>query len=149
MSDNMTITFDPRQLAATLNIASRKAHDAATLGLRDCLDELVRLSSEIVPTDKGTLQRSHTIAIDTRVGEVSGSVEYSVSESSGSGVFNYALWIHEGEYNLGARSLTKPGTTGWSGTHYEVGNKYLERPLKGEEESFYKHIAEGVEHAIG
>jgi len=149
MADNMTVSFDPSDFLQNMVLTERRAYDGAMLGLQDCLDELVRISSEIAPTDKGVLQRSHSTALNTKVGEVDGTVEYSVSESNGSGDFNYALWIHEGEYNLGAQSLAKPGTTGWSGTNYTVGNKYLERPLKGEEESFYRHIADEVRTAMG
>lgn len=144
-----TIEFDAEEFLRNLDLADRRAKEAAKRGLEDCVDELVRISSEITPVDKGILQKSHTKEVtDTRDG-LEGKVEYAVKEARGSGHFNYALWIHEAQYNLGELSRRRPGTSGWSGKRYTVGNKYLERPAKGEEEAFIKHIAEEIRREIG
>lgn len=150
MADGMTITFDPANFLQNITIASLKAHKAAERGLEDCANELSRISSEIAPIDKGTLRKSHEETMNTKVGELSATVEFSINEQQLNGKnFNYGLWMHEGEYNLGEQSSQAPGTTGWSGMHYPVGNKYVERPAKGEDEAFKKHIADEIRADIG
>jgi hypothetical protein len=110
----------------TVKAAQRATHDA--------VDDLARISQNIAPIDKGTLRRS--VDKDVRIDgtKVIGEVSFSATEeSSGYGRFNYALWTHEMDYELGDQSKAAPGTDG-----YEVGNKYLERPLKGEAEKYIK-----------
>lgn len=141
----MKIELDATDFLNRLNMMIPKVEKAAKEATNDCVDELIRISSEIAPIDKGILQKSHTRKVKVSGGNVEAKVEYSVKE----GKFNYALWIHEGVYNHGEGTMNRNGTTGWSGKHYYVGRKYLERPLKGEEQEFYKHIAKAYKKATG
>lgn len=147
----MIIEFDATEFLRHLDLADEKAKDGAKRGMNDCVDELVRVSSEITPIDKGVLTKSHSQEVNVKAdGTIEGTVEYSVNERDSRGNnFNYAQYIHEGEYELGPESKKRPGTTGWSGKHYDVGNKYLERPLEGEKEEFWKHIADEVKNELG
>lgn len=148
--DKFEVEFDPTEFLRGIDLASEKAHKAAERGLKDCINELVRIASNAAPIDKGTLRKSHEETFNTKVGELSGQVEFAIKERQKNGKdFNYALWIHEGDYQLGEQSRSAPGTTGWSGKSYAVGNKYLERPFKGEEEAFKKHIADEVKKDLG
>lgn len=143
------IDFDTTEFLRALRECEEKARKGAKRGMEDCVDELVRISSEITPIDKGILQRSHATQVtETREG-VEGKVEYAIREARRRGHFNYALWIHETDYRLGEASLRRPGTSGWSGITYRVGNKFLERPAKGEEEAFLNHIAEEIRRELG
>jgi hypothetical protein len=113
--------------------------------MHDTTDDLARISSNIAPILKSTLRKS----VDTKVrvskaGNVIGWVTFSAVEDSASGRFNYALWTHEQDYELGPVSRGAPGTDG-----YEVGNKYLERPLKGESEKYIEWVAEAIRKELG
>ncbi|MDT2193399.1 hypothetical protein [Paenibacillus larvae] len=54
-------------------------------------------------------------------------------ETSKRGRFNYALWTHEMTYKLGSNRRHFSGVDG-----YSVGNKYLSRPLYGEQSKYWK-----------
>jgi hypothetical protein len=123
---------------------------ATKRAMNNCVDDLVRTSSEATPHDKGFLDESWDREVKVENGEVVGAVGYGVREKDRSGnVTNYAVWIHEGTYNLGEGSLAKSGgDSGLSGKHYPVGNKFLERPFKGDSKSYEKHIADMVKEAL-
>ncbi len=149
MTDKFEIEFDAEDFIKKLDITSKEAFEGAKKGMEDCVDELARISSEITPIDKGILQRAYSKAIDQVNGVLRGSVEYSVKEAQKNGKhYNYALWTHEGDYKPGKKTKKRPGTSGWSGKSYRAGNKYLERPAKGEREAFLEHIAKEIKKAI-
>lgn len=135
----MSFEFDASGFFAHLDTKERNVVLAAKEGVEDALDDLERISSNIAPIKSSTLRKS----AEKRVKEISGGIEgelsYNVTESTGGKRFNYALWTHEEDYNLGARSSASPGTDG-----YEVGNKYLERPLKGESEVYVNFWVEKI-----
>lgn len=139
------VNFNTKEFEAMLKRSEREALDAAEIAMHDVTDELTRIASEITPIDKGILTKAHTKKVTRTKDNVKGEVEFSVRE----GDFNYALWIHEGIYNHGIETQGRSGTTGWSGKRYYVGRKYLERPLKGEEQAFYEHIAKKIKQAVG
>lgn len=143
--NNFDMDIDISRLMRNLRMTNEVVVNGGKRGVNDCLDELIRISSDIAPIDKGILHKAHAREVNVTQTGINGTVEYSVNE----GGFNYALWIHEGEYNLGEESRQRPGTSGWSGKNYDVGNKYLERPIKGERESFLKHIADEIKREIG
>lgn len=142
---NFELDFDVKEFENHLKQVERNAFKTAERAFNDVLDELIRIASEITPFDKGVLQRAHTRSITQNSDGMVGEVTFSIRE----GNFNYAIWIHEGVYNLGEKSATRSGTVGWSGRKYEVGRKYLERPMKGEEEAFYRHIAKEIKNSVG
>jgi hypothetical protein len=141
----INLTVNARDFLSQIQLTDRRAMEAAEVAMNDVVDELVRITSEITPFDKGVLSRSYSRKVEVLAGDVKGTVEFSVRE----GDFNYALWIHEGIYNHGEGTMNRSGTTGWSGKRYYVGRKYLERPLKGEEQAFYQHIANKIKEAVG
>lgn len=124
---------------------------ATKQAMNDCVDDLVQASSGASPHDKGFLDESWDREVKVENGEVVGAVGYGVREKDPSGnVTNYAIWIHEGTYNLGERSIAKSGgDSGLSGNHYPVGNKFLERPFKADSEAYKKHINDKVREVLG
>lgn len=110
--------------------------------MHSCTDDLVRISSDIAPIKGSGLRKSVNKTVDVKRDSIVGEVTFSVTENIGSR-FNYAQWTHEMEYNLGEKSKASPGTDG-----YSVGNKYLERPLKGESEKYLKWLSQGVVDGI-
>jgi hypothetical protein len=127
-----------------LEQAADNAKKALERGMNDIVDDLVRTSSETAPHYKGTLEKSWSRDVTWKGNRIEGEVTYSVKEDD----FNYALWTHEADYNLGEGSLAKPGGTGMSGTSYPVGNKYLTRPLEGEAKTYKAHIAKEIEKEL-
>lgn len=149
MSFRVNIDCDLGDVLRHLVRSEQAARDVLKRAVEDCADDLVRVSSEIAPIDKGILQRSHHKEIRTSSVEVEAVITYSIRERNRNGDFNYAMWIHEGTYNLGPESRNRPGTQGMSGQTYTVGNKYLERPLEGEKRTYLRYISDEVARAVG
>lgn len=138
------VEFDARDFVSKMKLIGNKAYNAGEEGMVDAVNEITRIASEISPIFKGTLQRSHDEKIKQKPGEIEATIAFSVRE----GKYNYAKWIHEGFYKLGERSRQKKGTVGWSGKHYDVGRKFLERPIKGEQEAIRRHLAKTIREAV-
>ena len=145
---DFNIEIDLRGILIDLGRMQTNLKPALKRAVEDCVDDLVRVSSEIAPHDKGILERSSAKEILVSDTEAKAKVNYAVRETYSGGNFNYALKMHEGDYNLGPGSRAKPGTEGMSGRHYNVGNKYLQRPLEGEKEAYTNHIKEALVRAI-
>lgn len=135
--------FDTSRLVAHLNRKETLVNHAAKQTMHDAVDDLARISSNITPIKKSTLRKSHNKEVEAERNQVVGEVSFSVVEADGLGGFNYALWIHEMDYNLGPQSAESPGTDG-----YHVGNKYLERPLKGEAQKYIEWQAAAISKVL-
>lgn len=122
-------------------VYSNSAKKAYTKALGDCIDDLVRTSSQSAPHDEGVLEKSWSKEIAFNGNQPYGEVSYSVKGKSG---YNYALKMHEGGYQLGEGSLAKRGGTGMSGKSYPVGPKYLTGVLNGEKDAYRKHIEQAL-----
>ena len=136
--------FDFSGVVANLATATARVQLAARNGVQDSVDDLKRIAVDIAPIDSSDLRRSGHATVRQSPSEIVGEVGFRAVDNSGGRAFNYAVWIHEGEYNLGPLSRQAQGTDG-----YEVGNKYLERPLKGEANKYMRWIAEEVRGAVG
>ncbi|WP_144666597.1 hypothetical protein [Bacillus altitudinis] len=135
----MSFTFDASSFITGITNASRNALESAAQALGDSGDDLGRIAQNIAPIDKGTLRAS----IKKNYKLAKGKAVVDVSLRAVEGGFNYAIWTHEMDYNLGPASQAAGGIDG-----YEVGNKYLERPLKGNAEKYVRWIAEGVHRGL-
>lgn len=132
-----------------LDMSDKDVRKGAERGMHDVTDNLLQVSRDAAPIDKSTLRKSGHSDVQWQGDTVIGEVTYNATESSGGGRFNYALWTHEMDYKLGEQSLLAPGGQGISGKHYEVGNKYLERPLKGESDAYKQIIANEIRKELG
>lgn len=133
--------FDVDGFLKSLDFTDKKVRKAAEQGMEDAVNDLVRVSSDIAPIDKGTLSKSVDSKVYWTLGNsVVGEVSFSIRE----GKFNYALWTHEEVYKHGEGTLNNPPAQGMSGKSYYAGRKYLERPLKGESDTYRNHIAETI-----
>jgi hypothetical protein len=137
--------FDFHGMYAHLREKENEILEAEQRAVDDATDDLKRISENIAPIYKSTLRKSANKSVKVRKnGDVVGEVTFSaVENSSGYGRFNYAYWTHEMEYELGPESAEASGTDG-----YEVGNKYLERPLKGESNKYLEWAAEELEKVM-
>jgi hypothetical protein len=143
MSGEFTLDFS--DLLRGMNLAEKATQEAVKRGVHDSMDDLKRISVNIAPIDEGDLRRSASYRVTPKATSVVGEITFNATnQSSGYGRFNYAYWTHEMSYKLGPTSAGAPGTDG-----YHVGNKYLERPLKGEAEKYKRWIAEEIKDAVG
>ena len=136
--------FDFSGVVANMATATARVKLAAVNGVQDSVDDLKRIAVDIAPIDSSDLRRSGQAKVRPGLNEIVGEVTFSAVDNSSGRRFNYGLWIHEGEYNLGPLSRQAQGTDG-----YSVGNKYLERPLYGEANKYMRWIAEEIRDAVG
>jgi hypothetical protein len=136
--------FDFSGVVANMELATARVKLAARHGVQDSVDDLKRIAVDIAPVDSTDLRRSGHAKVTQSLNEIIGEVGFRAEDNSSGRPYNYAIWIHEGDYNLGPQSAAAPGTDG-----YEVGNKYLERPLKGEANKYMRWIAQEIEGVVG
>ncbi|PGM50810.1 HK97 gp10 family phage protein [Bacillus thuringiensis] len=127
-----TVQFRARNARAIIDAASTAAKEA----LEDITNDIVKASSGAAPHDEGTLEKSWSKEVTKQNGKLVGQVQYAVRGENG---YNYAVKMHEQQYNLGAKSVGKSGT-GMSGAAYPVGSHFLTRPFNGEMPTYKKHI---------
>lgn len=142
MSDG-TFELDFSDLLRGFDLTEGKVQVAARRGVQDSMDDLKRISVNIAPIDEGDLRRSASYRTTVGPNKVVGELTFSVTNNSpGYGRFNYAYWTHE--IMDSGQAKASGGTDG-----YAIGNKYLERPLKGEAEKYKRWIAEEIREGLG
>jgi hypothetical protein len=108
------------------------------------MKDLQRVASETTPYDEGDLEMSGFHDVDVNGTEIKGWVAFEVFNKD----FNYAIWTHEENYNLGEGSQKKSGGSGMSGKSYPVGNKYLTRPFEGEAPAYRDLIEQEIKDSL-
>lgn len=93
------------------------------------------------PIDTGDLQRSITHSVEP--GTFDSKVKGAVFIPANSPASAYAMYMHEGIYNLGAASAAKQASSS-----VMVGRKYLERALAENEEAVKAAIQAAVKEAL-
>jgi hypothetical protein len=112
--------------------------------MKENVKDLNRVASETAPYDEGDLEVSGSHSVVAKGAEIIGTVGFEVYNKD----FNYAIWTHEEDYNLGKGSQAKGGGSGMSGKSYAVGNKYLTRPLEGEAPYYRDMIEKNIKEAL-
>lgn len=135
--------FDANDFVNKLTVTETKTLATAFEVVEDSLDDLDRIASNIAPIDDSLLRKSSkkTVGLDKK--GIVGELSFNATERTGKKKFNYAYWTHEMDYELGEKSANAPGTDG-----YHVGNKYVERPLKGEAERWVREWAQKIRQGI-
>jgi hypothetical protein len=122
--------------------------------MTDCMNDLARVSSETAPLEYGNLEKAWTVLVkQPNKFETEGFVGYSCwADQPRSYEFDYAIWIHEMDYNLGPLSKEKQDSTGaghgLSGKIYPVQKKYLTRPFEGEAETYRGIFEQNIKETI-
>jgi hypothetical protein len=124
----------------------REVSQASKQAMTDVTNDIAKASSGATPHKTGKLEDSYS----TEVGydsayKLFGEVSYSVVAQNG---YNYAVKMHEEQYNLGTGSRNKPGGRGMSGNTYAVGNHFLTRVLEGEKATYTRHIDNSIKNAL-
>lgn len=130
----MTIKFDTSAFDESAAKMLTKVISGGTRGVHDATDDLLRVSRDLAPLDKGILRMTAWKEVDEADGLVIGEVFYSAVESGNSGRFNYALYMHEFAGRDQFANPTTPGTQ----------PKYLEQPLKMYADEYKRWIAEEI-----
>ncbi len=112
---------DIKAMIEKLKKVDKELCDEAARDIIDkCTDKLKRESVDRTPIDEGFLVASQKSEVVTEKGVVTGHVFIPANSPAS----DYALPIHEGHYNLGAKSLQKQAAS-----KVVVGRKFLERAL--------------------
>lgn len=118
------------ELLATLRNLSAASTGETSAALRKGATEIQKLARKYAPEDLGNLEDAIKVAPGEKRGRAYASFHVGVDESHavperpGKVVGDYALEMHEGDYELGDRSQAKAARLG-----VEVGRKYLERAM--------------------
>jgi hypothetical protein len=128
----------------------KKVFNASVKTMKKNMMDLERVASETAPLDEGDLEMGGFHDVDINGKEIMGWVGFEAwnDHPNRSYDFNYAIWIHEETYNLGAKSKQKGGGRGLSGKSYPVGNKYLTRPLEGEKLVYREQIKQAIKKKL-
>jgi Bacteriophage HK97-gp10, putative tail-component len=139
-----------RGLNSGLAKVKKIVREQAEQTMRDCMNDLARVSSETTPIDEGDLEQSWDVRVEQRGDITYGHVRYEcwADAPNRSYDFNYAIWIHEQDYNLGEKSKQKKGGKGLSGKHYPVGKQYLTRPFYGEAPTYREMFEKNIKGSL-
>jgi hypothetical protein len=127
---------------------SRGVSNGAKKAMQDITDNLAMASSGSAPHDKGILDDSWTKEVGYEGNKLFGRVSYNVLENGSGGDYNYAIRMHEGNYELGEGSRQKSGGSGMSGRTYPVGKHFLTGVLEGEKQTYVKHMEKGIKNEL-
>jgi hypothetical protein len=131
----MSMDFDASDFLRHLTQHEARVRTNATTSLHDTTDDLLRISRDLAPVDSADLRRSGSTRFFMSPTKFTGEVSFGVTK----GNFNYAYKMHESDYNLGPTSAGAGGTDG-----YNVGKKFLQRPLEGESAKYMTWITEAI-----
>jgi hypothetical protein len=128
----MSLEFDMGGFFKALDFSKDNVQAAAVLGMHDATDELLRISREEAPLDKGTLRETSGKRVTVSPTGVTGEVYFNATERGSSGDrVNYALIVHEMDT---FKNPTTPGTK----------PKYLEDPLTQHAAQYQRMIADAI-----
>lgn len=117
----LKFTFNTREFDAGLRKALSQHPQQAMQAMRDIKNLLVIEVKKRTPVREGHL----TASITGEAVKNEKSWAATVFVPLNSPAADYAVWLHEGDYNLGPNSLAKQGKTGCA-----VGPKYITRAIE-------------------
>jgi len=137
MAVNVKFTNRTKQAARALEKESQKA-------FIDVVNDIKRVSSDAAPFKTGVLERNR---LDTTIGK--DSMKGTISFEAFNRGFNYAIWTHNENYNLGEGSLKKRGGSSkfGSGT-VPVGTGYLENTVEYFRDDYINHLETTIKETV-
>ncbi|MFP5214189.1 MAG: HK97-gp10 family putative phage morphogenesis protein [Acidobacteriota bacterium] len=126
-------------LALKVKGLEEEVQRAARNGVSKASDHLREASARRAPVDEGNLESSIQSGLDEDDEEIRGWVAVPM----GSPAADYALAMHEGDYELGERSRAKQ-----AGQSETVGRKFIERAMGEEREEVARIMADELGKAI-
>lgn len=123
--------FSTRELGAGVMRALYAHKNQATAAMRAIRNTLVKETKRRTPIKEGFLTASVTGDVVTYEKSMAATVYIPVNSPAA----HYAVWIHEGEYNLGESSLEKQRKVGVA-----VGPKYITRAVQDSRQTIIDHL---------
>lgn len=127
-------------LALSLLAHSAKIQNGAKAIVRKVTSELKKESQTRVPVDEKDLTNAHVMRIEGQGIDTVGTVYITETDP----VKYYAIWIHEGFYNLGPLSIKKQ-----MGQSEIVGRKFMQRAFDDNKERWRAYIVSELRRLIG
>lgn len=122
-----------------LNLADKTVYNAVEKMVTEGTDKLLDEAVMRAPLDEGFLQASLERKIEKKPKEIVGHVFIPANSPASP----YALYMHEGVYNLGVNSLDKQ-----SKVKVKVGRKYLERALLENKNKFKLYFIRKIKELL-
>ncbi len=138
------------ELLTRFNNISRVSTAETSKALKKSATEVQKLARKYAPLDRGNLEDAIQVISGNKIGRAFAEYYVGVNESHpvperpDKTVGDYALEMHEGEYDLGFRSQEKARKLG-----VEVGPKYLERALDDLKKPIVDNFQAVVKEVIG
>lgn len=111
-----------------LDIMKDDVIENVAVSVTEVAEDLLNTSAQLAPLDEGGLMESGSVDPARLEGnKFVAQVGYNKE---------YSLRMHEGIYNIGATSASKPSVEGMT-----VGRKFLEQPVIQKGEKYAEHIA--------
>ena len=106
-----------------MNKVEKKTREYLEEGFESSAKTIMDGSIARVPVDEGYLEDAHYYEVDTSKKDIEARVGLAEDMEAGDAlVGDYNVWIHEGHYKLGKKSLQKQASSS-----VKVGRKFLER----------------------
>ncbi len=137
------------ELITRFDNVSKVSNAKTSKALKQSATEVQKLARKFAPLDRGNLEDAIQVIGGNKVSRayaqyfVGVNESHPVPERPGHTVGDYALEMHEGEYDLGERSQEKARNLG-----VEVGPKYLERALEELEKPIIENFQAVVKETI-
>lgn len=129
------------QVKATNNIkgTGKNTENSARKAFKTVSTDIQRVSSDASPRDTGFLEKNHLDIIYAN-DNWTATIWFRAFNKD----FDYAKWTHEAYYNLGPRSVTKPGGNSKFTGHVPVGRRYLARTVDQGRAGYIEHLEKGI-----
>jgi hypothetical protein len=136
----MKLEFDDKEFRRDIQKMTKKLDDLGRAGAKEAFDIVDAVTDKTMeesinraPIDEGFLVESHEKKVEKST--VASEVEGHVFIPTNSPASDYALYMHEGRYKLGAKSQEKQ-----AGSEVVVGRKFLQRALTENAKKFQLYI---------
>ncbi len=135
--------FSTRDLGAGCNRCLMQHKQQAIKAMRAIRDTLIRETRKRVPFREGTLHISITGDVEEYEKSLAATVYVPVNApnkvSGEDQSMSYAVWMHEGEYDLGPGSVAHQARTG-----EKVGPKYITRAITESSQKIIDHLTKAM-----
>jgi hypothetical protein len=127
--------FSTRELGFRANQLLLKHKKLAFVAMREVRNTVLKAAIDRCPKKEGILRNCLTGDVE----EYGKSYAATVYIPTGSPASHYAVWIHEGEYNLGPLSQALQEKTG-----IKIGPKYITRAVMDTREDIIKNLEKAL-----
>ncbi|MEO9497584.1 MAG: hypothetical protein ABJG42_24135 [Vibrio splendidus] len=152
MAKNVGMSMNDQGVKAKLFRIGEKVENGSLRVMRKNADEVLKLAKMNVPVEDFHVEDS-IVLTEERSGqnrriEITIGVDAAILRRVSDQEFDYSVWLHEGQYNLGELSELKNEISRSDDPRARVGNKYLERAIDAVRNSAIREIKKEVKKDI-